>query len=83
MSIRTTRHEIDNNNYKARAIDIIALDTPNPDLTVEEIVVAPTGVGGEAIHGPVERLQRGKGRCRRQLGRRDLVDGRSNAAMST
>ena len=39
--------EIDNNNYKARAIDVIALSIPDPDLTVEEVVVAPTGTGGE------------------------------------
>ncbi|MEM9586008.1 MAG: CARDB domain-containing protein, partial [Planctomycetota bacterium] len=39
--------EIDNNNYKARAIDIIALNIPDPDLTVEEIVVDPVGTGGE------------------------------------
>ncbi len=39
--------EIDNNNYKARAIDVIALSTPDPDLTVEEVIVDPTGTGGE------------------------------------
>ena len=42
--------EIDNNNYKARAIDIIALrpdDRPPPDLVVESVDVAPTGTGGE------------------------------------
>ena len=40
-------HEIDNNNYKARAITIIALPIPEPDLVVESVDVAPHAYGGE------------------------------------
>ncbi|MFM2004219.1 MAG: hypothetical protein RI963_3645, partial [Planctomycetota bacterium] len=39
--------EIDNNNYKARAIDVIGLSRPLPDLTVSDLIIAPTGTGGE------------------------------------
>ena len=53
--------EIDNNNYKARAIDIIALTTPDPDLTVEEIIVAPTGTGGEEYTVQWSVFNAGKG----------------------
>jgi large repetitive protein len=40
-------HEIDNNNYKARAIDILALSAPSPDLTVTEVLAQPTARGGD------------------------------------
>ncbi len=40
-------NEIDNNNYKARAIDIIALPIPLPDLIVEDVQVEPLAYGGE------------------------------------
>ncbi len=38
--------EIDNNNYKARAIDIIALTKPKPDLLVADVQVTPEALGG-------------------------------------
>ena len=38
--------EIDNNNYKARAIDIIALTKPKPDLRVTDVEVTPEALGG-------------------------------------
>ena len=40
-------HEIDNNNYKARAIDVISLPAPLPDLVVEAVEVVPVAYGGE------------------------------------
>jgi subtilase family serine protease len=40
-------HEIDNNNYKARAITIIALPIPEPDLVVESVEVVPHAYGGD------------------------------------
>ena len=42
-------NEVDNNNYKARAIDVIGLPDPptkKPDLVVESVVPDATGVGG-------------------------------------
>ena len=41
--------ELDNNNYKARAINIIALqpEIKQADLEVQSVIVAPTGTGGE------------------------------------
>ena len=53
--------EIDNNNYKARAIDVIALDIPDPDLTVDEILVAQTGIGGEEYTIQYSVFNAGKG----------------------
>ena len=53
--------EIDNNNYKARAIDIIALSTPDPDLTVREVMVDPSGVGGEQYTVAWKVFNEGKG----------------------
>ncbi len=40
-------HEIDNNNYKARAIDIIALIVPQPDLVLENVQATAEALGGE------------------------------------
>ncbi len=40
-------HEVDNNNYKARAISIISLPLPKPDLVVESVEVAPQAYGGD------------------------------------
>jgi hypothetical protein len=48
--------EIDNNNYKARAIQVIAEPPPVaepilvPDLTVTALLADPTGTGGETFH---------------------------------
>ncbi len=53
--------EIDNNNYKARAITVIALSKPSPDLTVDEVIVAPTGVGGEQYTVQWSVFNAGKG----------------------
>ena len=41
-------HEVDNNNYKARAISIISLPLPKPDLVVESVEVAPQAYGGDS-----------------------------------
>ncbi len=41
--------EIDNNNYKARAIDVIALQEDLPDLVVDWVAVTPETQGGEEI----------------------------------
>jgi subtilase family serine protease len=53
--------EIDNNNYKARAIDVIGLSRPLPDLTVSDLVVAPTGTGGENYAVRYSVTNEGKG----------------------
>ncbi|MHB8956711.1 MAG: putative Ig domain-containing protein [Pirellulaceae bacterium] len=39
--------EIDNNNYKARAIDVIARQQDLPDLVVDWVTATPTAQGGQ------------------------------------
>ncbi len=41
--------EIDNNNYKARAIDVIALQEDLPDLVVDSVVATPAARGGQEL----------------------------------
>ena len=52
-------HEIDNNNYKARAITIIALPIPKPDLVVESVEVAPHAYGRRAVQSHLDGEERG------------------------
>ncbi len=42
-------HQIDNNNYKAWAIDVIGLPQDVPDLVVESVVVDAEASGGEEL----------------------------------
>jgi len=42
-------HEIDNNNYRARAIDILGTPLPLPDLIVTAVSTATSALGGDEL----------------------------------
>ncbi|MFO7898428.1 MAG: CARDB domain-containing protein, partial [Planctomycetota bacterium] len=67
-------HEIDNNNYKARAIQILG---EPPDLVVTQVAPDPTGVGGETftVDWRVENQGTGPALPQRWVDRVYLCDG--------